>query len=1065
MKRKGSRAPFSPLLRIESDKEVLHDITGTSQSSAMPKRVGGLCARALWRNLVVATSVIGALTARQSAGAQAPPLRRYYHTVWPLGDAPLSATPMIEHSPDGYLWGSARNALVRFDGVRFTMIDGMREPALRLTGPSDRSFTPLHVDREHRLWIVRPDGALVTYRDGVFHVICDPLVGHATYTDVNEDGAGVLWIGADSARRHWIRRLQGERLIPGSWPAGVPDSGVTGMRPDTADGMWVGTRTQGLWHVTPQAIRHFDPPPALPGSVNPGTAIFPELQSADGTLWVSASAGRGGLLRMRSGVFTRVQLDGDPGKLFVGVVAQSPDGTVYIASRSAGVLIWRDGHLERRPPGDGAAGMVVQDLVADADGTIWATTDLGLERFRRAAFMTLGRRDGVPFDAPYEMDGDASGDIWVRDRTHGVYRLAAAGAREAPDSLTGERISAPSDFRFQLLAGSRRGVWLGLTGGGLAKVDRSGTRLLGRSAGLPLKRIWAGVEDAAGALWLSTAPFGLGVLREGRYAPVVLPGLGDTARALFVAGDSNRGTFVADPRVPVAYGVSATRSPIRLDSVAPLRRPLGGVVVEARDTLWGVVMPRGGRPDAAPTLVRVTGGRAVEVPLPGPVPGLTGFNLELSVAHGALWFASGDGVGRLPLAALHAAADRGLSAPVPQTFGPPDGLVSPHLPLYAVSRMFRATDGRIWLATPGGLAVVDPAAVPVNLTPPPVHVEEVVVGGQELTARDLSRIAPNPERVEIHYTAASLRMPERVRVQYRLEGVDREWVEGSLPRTATYTQLRPGPYRFRVRAWNEDGVPSTREAVLAFRVLPAWYQTPWALALAVLLAGAVGAAGMGAVARTRRRRAEAELRGRLAERVRVARELHDTLLSGMAGIAMRLDAAAIRASGPLGLDAAAIADLRTLARSTLVESRSAVTAMRKSADDLVPFWDQLADAARRTFSGTEVDLRVERGGTPRDYPGDVEAEVVRIAAEALVNARKHSACRSVTVRWVYDRHGLRVSVRDDGIGFDQRVASRDGHWGLQGMHERAAAIGATLTINSEAGCGTDVVVSVPSPRQ
>ncbi|MBC7843249.1 MAG: hypothetical protein H7099_13090, partial [Gemmatimonadaceae bacterium] len=198
---------------------------------------------------------------------------------------------------------------------------------------------------------------------------------------------------------------------------------------------------------------------------------------------------------------------------------------------------------------------------------------------------------------------------------------------------------------------------------------------------------------------------------------------------------------------------------------------------------------------------------------------------------------------------------------------------------------------------------------------------------------------------------------------------------------------------------------------------------------------------------------------------RVARELHDTLLSGMAGITMRLDAATIRASGPLGLDASEIAEVRTLARTTLLEARDAVTAMRKSADDLVPFWDQLADAARRTFAGTEVDVRVEREGTPRAYPGDVEAEVVRIATEALVNARKHSACRSVVVRWVHERRGLRVSVTDDGTGFDQRDASRNGHWGLQGMHERAAAIGATLTINSDARRGTDVVVSIPAPRQ
>jgi ligand-binding sensor domain-containing protein len=113
-------------------------------------------------------------------------------------------------------------------------------------------FKPLRVDRRGRMWVARPDGALLIYADGVFRVALDRRRGGVRYTDLYEDGAGALWVGADSADQRSIRRLDGERPVPGTWPSAVPDSAVTSVVPDTADGMWVGTRAQGLWHLTPR---------------------------------------------------------------------------------------------------------------------------------------------------------------------------------------------------------------------------------------------------------------------------------------------------------------------------------------------------------------------------------------------------------------------------------------------------------------------------------------------------------------------------------------------------------------------------------------------------------------------------------------------------------------------------------------------------------------------------------------------------------------------------------------------------------------------------------------------
>ena len=252
-----------------------------------------------------------------------------------------------------------------------------------------------------------------------------------------------------------------------------------------------------------------------------------------------------------------VSRDGDPAGMGVGSVTQAPDGGVYLATRGYGVLRWRGGHLERRPPGDGPAGMTVFDVAVDADGTIWATTDLGLERFRRAAFMTLGRRDGVPFDVPYEADGDASGAVWVSDQSDELYRLRCGTVREVPDSVTAERARVPRGTMYRILAGTRDGVWIGPRPSGLVHARPSGLVPVGPAAGLPSAKVWTTVQDRYGVQWLSVLPGGLGRLRDGRFTWVRLPGVGAGAHVAFASGDSGRYVVVADFDTPLAYAVLA----------------------------------------------------------------------------------------------------------------------------------------------------------------------------------------------------------------------------------------------------------------------------------------------------------------------------------------------------------------------------------------------------------------------------------------------------------------------------------------------------------------------------
>jgi signal transduction histidine kinase len=602
------------------------------------------------------------------------------------------------------------------------------------------------------------------------------------------------------------------------------------------------------------------------------------------------------------------------------------------------------------------------------------------------------------------------GGIWVGgDGTLKLYR--ASGAAAAPRVYTA-RDGLVGKWVLSVAEDSLRRVWVG-TDQALSRLEGGRFRAFTTAHGLPNGYVRVLVVDRRGAVWAGTNG---GVVR--------------------VVGDTVRGWGPAD-------GLAGSY-------VFAIR--------ELRDgTLW--IGTSGG-------LTRVRDGRLVPIRAEQGLPG--GLVTAIEEAGGDLWIVSGNGISRVPLSELDAVADGRARRVHATTFGTRDGLPATGVVAGAQPLSTRTPDGRLWFSTAAGLAVVDPHRVPRNAIAPAVHVEEVVVDGRVLPAGEpageAARIDPNPRRVQVHFTATSLRVPERVRIEYRLDGVDPDWQPAGGPRVAAYTQLRPGRYRFRVRAWNEDGVPSAGEAVRALRVLPAWYQTWWAMALAGAGVAGAGAAAAANVGRVRRRRAELATQAAVAERLRVARELHDTVLGDLAGVAMNLDAVA-HGAGTDGATAAVVAGLRDRVRHTLAETRRAVTAMRASGDELVPLIARLGDAAGHIFAGTDVAVQVTEAGLVRRYAPEVEAEVLRIATEALSNALKHAGCRAVVITCRYGRHGLAVWVRDDGRGFDPGAVPPDGHFGLAGMRERAAAIGARLTVESAPGRGTTVRLEVPArPR-
>src|SRR6185436_133694 len=165
-----------------------------------------------------------------------------------------------------------------------------------------------------------------------------------------------------------------------------------------------------------------------------------------------------------------------------------------------------------------------------------------------------------------------------------------------------------------------------------------------------------------------------------------------------------------------------------------------------------------------------------------------------------------------------------------------------------------------------------------------VLIEQVYADNQRVDSRDGLKLPPSARELRFHYTALSFVAPEKVRFQYQLEGLDDKWVEAETRRVAVYNQLPPGNYQFRVRACNNDGVWNEAGAGFAFSRAPHFYQTA---GFFVFIAVAMAAVAWG-FHRSRMNRAHNKFLLVLAERGRIARELHDTLAQGFAGIGFQL---------------------------------------------------------------------------------------------------------------------------------------------------------------------------------
>jgi signal transduction histidine kinase len=426
---------------------------------------------------------------------------------------------------------------------------------------------------------------------------------------------------------------------------------------------------------------------------------------------------------------------------------------------------------------------------------------------------------------------------------------------------------------------------------------------------------------------------------------------------------------------------------------------------------------------------------------------------------GWLWISTSNHVLRLE---GHKILDGSLKKSDVREYGLEDGLIG----VEGVKRfqsVFADRTGKIWFSMNRGLSVVDPARASSVSPPALVHIDSVTVDGNPVSMSDSLRLSGPHRRIIFNYSALSLSIPEHVQYKYKLDGVDESWSNPVTTREVTYNNLNSGPYRFRLIATNSEGLWNSSEVDLPVEITPQFWQTMWFR----IAAGVLGSLAVILIYRLRLRTVAARMNmrfeERLAERTRIAQELHDTLLQGFLSASMQLHVADDRL--PENSEAKPLVE-RALQLMTRVidEGRNTVRGLRSS-DVFDQNLGQAFSRLQQELSPTsDTEFRIIVEGTPRQLRPAVRDDIYHIGREALANSFRHSRATEIVVEIEYSVNFFRVMVRDNGIGITPDVLreGREGHWGLSGMRERAERIGARLRVLSRADAGTEMELSVPS---
>jgi signal transduction histidine kinase/ligand-binding sensor domain-containing protein len=894
---------------------------------------------------------------------------------------------------------------------------------------------------------------------------------------ITEDRDGYLWLGGSAG----LFRFDGvhfERMFKGQIPTGT----ITTLFGDKGGNLWVGGFRGAVTRIHDGVAE-----PINRGLTKPTIMSFKQM--VDGTLWVVTSSGPARLIdgtwhlagpsEGMDGKGVRVAGTGQDGSYWIfatdaayrlrqgahrfdryssdegfAAMANLPADAIFPANGMTSDLIvdsygalWvpTNGKLVRlhadagpgqkqlvteniTSQGDGADIQEVTADFVDAQGNVWIATPGGLEQFRATRFAPLV----LPLSAyAPEMINDRDGGFWIASHSDTPPMRVGNAVTVYPD-VGGPTVCMASDADGSVWFSGGKGI-LRYKDGRVSAIS------IPPSPGGPvfMQRPGLGCVDmkvaADGSLWISMQ--GYGVSRwDGHVWTAIETNMASSIQfegaRTWLAFDSGKLTSIEQGKIIVYSGKNGP--------------DLGalGTIYPGSSGLW------------------ITGDKGVAVKIGTQFHRLFGIHGErfenvrdiVQLTNGDVWMTLPRGVYRVPAAEIRLALSTADHAVSYTTFDETDGATSAgHLRAFG--------DGLLGISMPHGVAWIDAQHIPRAPPPPPTSIETLNDRDVRFSGALPQVLEKGTQSVTVTYTAAALSTPSRTHFRYLIDGVDEGWQAAGDRREAHYANLGPGHYTFRIEAANADGFWANQPTSLSFQILPEFYQTWWFKAFCALLA----LAGLWLLHRLRVTQIYAQLDARTQERETMARDFHDTLLQSFQSLLLHVADAALNVR-----EAVARERLETalqVTESALNEGRDKIGQLRSLAEPLEDLSTDITHLAHQLSALHPIAFSMQVDGEPRPLNVSAGNDVHAIVRELVTNAFRHSQANSLHVELHYGRRALTIVVTDDGDGALPlgSLSSKPGHWGLQGMQERAGRVGARLAISAaRSGKGTCATLKIPA---
>lgn len=940
----------------------------------------------------------------------------YTEHLWQAPDGlPEQTVQAFAQTSDGYLWIGTTGGLLRFDGAHFTVFDRQNTGALH-----ENSVFSLLVARDGTLWIGTEGGGIVSYSNGGFHTWTG-IDGNTTdfVRVLEQDRDGSIWAGTDGGLLH----LASDRFVRVDGTPATPPLSVHSIYRDKLNRLWAGGSRLMAMDGTNTKVYTL-------GAESSQNQVKSILQTSDGTLWVGTVSG---LDRMLPGQDRFEPVDGV--RSTVRVLRQTQDGVLWIGTIGQGVFTWTGGKLAQITAPSSLPSNTVLNLFEDMEGNFWIGTQTGMVRLTRSkvSIVPLPQANDADFETIYR---DNDGSFWIGSTLLFQMRNGILARRVLPGM---------SGIHVRNIYRDRSGaLWAGTDGDGVYRIAGSNTTRWTVRDGLSNNFIRSMTQDRDRSMWIATDA-GLNHL------------IGDRAHTRIVSYQTQEGLTYASTRclqedkrgdlwIGTDRGLSHMHEGVFVQDAATsamAQMKVWAIHEDADGGLWFGTRNNG--------LFRLRAGL------------LSHFTTEDGLASNAIYEILEDGGGHLWMS-----GPNGISMLSRSELDAQAGTTARHFALTFYSIVGMAANTEIYGGTQPSGCITAAGDVwfpsnrgPIHILPyrrssqpsPPLRIEQVLADGLPASGAGPIVLPPANGRLEFIFEPIQLRAQDGLRFRYMLDGFDKDFSPATSARTADYTNLPAGQYRFRVRTFEVSNPEAVTEAWIDIVQRPYFYRTRWFSSVCVGLSGLL----IFAIYQYRVRHVRARFEAVLEERSRLAREMHDTVIQGCTGVSALLEAVAMEEEKQQ-METGLIDVARQQLRTTIGEARDAVWDLRREDSGAGVLGEKMEAMARQVGAEFNLAITCTTTGTAFGVSPPMAHDLLMIARESVCNAALHGRPFHVAIVLGFSRRELVLTVSDDGCGFDVRQAeSKSGHhFGLTGMRERVERWGGRLRLTSTPGSGVRV---------